>query len=51
MGAGTNAKVFIQMYGLNGKTDELPLKNKSDTFERNTVRIKIWHFVFCKLSI
>ncbi|CAF4587849.1 unnamed protein product [Rotaria sp. Silwood1] len=35
-GAGTDAQVFIQIYGLNGKTEEIILKNKSDTFERNT---------------
>jgi hypothetical protein len=39
-GAGTDAKVFIQMYGLNGKTEEIFLKNKSDTFERKSVGIK-----------
>jgi len=38
-GAGTDAKVFIQMYGLNGKTEELPLKSKSDTFEQKAVGI------------
>ena len=37
-GAGTDAKVFIQMYGLNGKTEELILKSKSDSFEKNAVR-------------
>jgi hypothetical protein len=26
------------MYGLNGKTEEIVLKNKSDTFEQNKVR-------------
>ncbi|CAM2710921.1 unnamed protein product [Rotaria socialis] len=35
--AGTDAKVFLQMYGLNGKTEEIVLKNKSDTFERKAV--------------
>jgi len=39
LGAGTDAKVFIQMYGLNGKTEEIVLKSKSDTFERKAVRI------------
>jgi hypothetical protein len=40
LGAGTDAKVFIQMYGLHGKTEEVVLKSKSDTFERKAVRIK-----------
>jgi hypothetical protein len=40
-GAGTDAKVFIQMYGLNGKTDELVLANKSNTFEQKSVRMKL----------
>ncbi len=39
LGAGTDAKVFIQMYGLHGKTEEIVLKSKSDTFERKAVRI------------
>jgi hypothetical protein len=37
LGAGTDAKVFIQMYGLDGKTEEIALKNKSDSFERKMV--------------
>ncbi|CAF0768261.1 unnamed protein product, partial [Didymodactylos carnosus] len=36
-GAGTDASVFIQIYGVNGKTDEIKLGNKSDTFERKKV--------------
>ncbi|CAF1287745.1 unnamed protein product [Rotaria sordida] len=36
-GARTDADVFIQMYGLNGKTEEIILKNKSDLFERKSV--------------
>ncbi|CAF0982480.1 unnamed protein product [Didymodactylos carnosus] len=35
--AGTDASVFIQIYGVNGKTEELKLGNKSDTFERKKV--------------
>ncbi|CAL1540467.1 unnamed protein product [Lymnaea stagnalis] len=31
--AGTDAKVFIQMYGNKGKTEEIELRNKSDNFE------------------
>uniref|UniRef100_H2ZAW7 PLAT domain-containing protein n=1 Tax=Ciona savignyi TaxID=51511 RepID=H2ZAW7_CIOSA len=31
--AGTDANVFIQVYGENGKSDELPLDNETDNFE------------------
>jgi lipoxygenase homology domain-containing protein 1 len=37
--AGTDANVFIQMYGLNGKTEKTFLKSKSDAFERNKVAL------------
>lgn len=33
-GAGTNANVFLVMYGENGKSDQFDLRNKSDNFER-----------------
>lgn len=36
-GAGTDANVFIQMYGVNGKTDEIKLRNKTDNFEKAAV--------------
>ena len=36
-GAGTDAKVFVQIYGLDKKTEEIPIRNKSDNFERNQV--------------
>lgn len=36
-GAGTNANVFLVMYGENGKSDQLDLRNKSDNFERGQV--------------
>ncbi|CAF3698383.1 unnamed protein product [Rotaria sp. Silwood1] len=36
-GAGTDAKVFIQIYGLYGRTEEIPLKSKSDSFERKSI--------------
>lgn len=39
MFAGTNAKVFIQMYGENGKSEVIILKSRSNNFERNTVEI------------
>ncbi|CAD5121003.1 DgyrCDS9547 [Dimorphilus gyrociliatus] len=35
MGGGTDANVFLQMYGESGKTEEIPLRNKTDNFERN----------------
>lgn len=36
-GAGTDANVFIQFYGLDGKTEEYPLKSNSNNFERGKV--------------
>lgn len=36
-GAGTDANVFLQMYGENGKTEELQLRNKTDNFEKAAV--------------
>ena len=33
-GAGTDANVFIQMYGENGKSEEYPLRNRTDNFEQ-----------------
>ncbi|XP_061586231.1 lipoxygenase homology domain-containing protein 1 [Cololabis saira] len=39
MFAGTNAKVFIQIYGDNGKTEVITLQSRSNNFERNTVEI------------
>ena len=35
--AGTNANVFMVLYGDKGKTDEIELRNKTDNFERNQV--------------
>lgn len=32
--AGTDANVFIQMYGEDGKTEEYKLRNRTDNFER-----------------
>ena len=31
---GTNADVFVQLYGSEGKSEVLNLNNKSDNFER-----------------
>lgn len=36
-GAGTNANVFLVIYGENGKSDQFDLRNKSDNFERGQV--------------
>ena len=33
-GAGTNANVFLVMYGEKGKSDQFNLRNRSDNFER-----------------
>ena len=33
-GAGTDANVFIQMYGEDGKTEEYKLRNRTDNFEK-----------------
>ncbi|CAF3434075.1 unnamed protein product, partial [Rotaria sp. Silwood2] len=37
VGAGTDAKIFIQIYGLYGKTEEILLKSKSVSFERKSI--------------
>jgi len=39
MFAGTNAKVFIQIYGDKGKTELIMLESRSNNFERNTTEI------------
>ncbi|KAL8614278.1 hypothetical protein ACOMHN_007616 [Nucella lapillus] len=36
-GAGTDANVFLQMYGVDGKTEEVKLRNKTDNFEKSAV--------------
>lgn len=36
-GAGTDANVFIQMYGEDGKTEEHQLRNRTDNFEKGEV--------------
>lgn len=33
-GAGTDAQVFLQIYGQKGKSDEIKLENNSDSFEQ-----------------
>ncbi|XP_062867638.1 lipoxygenase homology domain-containing protein 1-like [Trichomycterus rosablanca] len=56
-GAGTDAQIFIQVYGEKGKSDEMKLESKSDSFEQaqcdkfmvempdiGTIRkLRIWH--------
>ncbi|CAF1135774.1 unnamed protein product [Rotaria sordida] len=37
VGASTNVKVFIQIYGLHGRTEEILLKNEFDSFERKSI--------------
>ncbi|XP_041854417.1 lipoxygenase homology domain-containing protein 1 isoform X1 [Melanotaenia boesemani] len=39
MFAGTNAKVFIQIYGDKGKTEVITLESRSNNYERNTTEI------------
>lgn len=33
-GAGTDAQVFLQIYGEKGKSDEIKLESNSDSFEQ-----------------
>nr|XP_016847361.1 PREDICTED: lipoxygenase homology domain-containing protein 1-like [Anolis carolinensis] len=56
-GAGTDAPIFLQIYGDKGKSDEMKLDNKSDNFEAGQTdkfmielpdfgilyKIRIWH--------
>ena len=35
--AGTDANVFIQFYGIEGKSEEYQLRNNSDNFEKGKV--------------
>uniref|UniRef100_I3JKU2 Lipoxygenase homology PLAT domains 1 n=1 Tax=Oreochromis niloticus TaxID=8128 RepID=I3JKU2_ORENI len=56
-GAGTDAQVFLQIYGEKGKSDEMKLENNSDSFEQGQVdkfmiempdigrllKLRIWH--------
>ena len=45
--AGTNARVFIQIYGDKGKTEVLKLKSRSNNFEKKTTEIfKVWMNLF-----
>ncbi|XP_054600445.2 lipoxygenase homology domain-containing protein 1 [Nothobranchius furzeri] len=56
-GAGTDAQVFLQIYGEKGKSDEIKLENNSDSFEQGQIdkfmiempdmgkllKLRIWH--------
>uniref|UniRef100_A0A8C1CGY2 Lipoxygenase homology domains 1a n=1 Tax=Cyprinus carpio carpio TaxID=630221 RepID=A0A8C1CGY2_CYPCA len=56
-GAGTDAQVFVQVYGETGKSDEMKLESKSDSFEQGQCdkfiiempdfgkirKLRIWH--------
>ncbi|XP_059213530.1 lipoxygenase homology domain-containing protein 1 [Centropristis striata] len=56
-GAGTDAQVFLQIYGEKGKSDEIRLENNSDSFEQaqldkfmielpdmgRLLKVRIWH--------
>ncbi|XP_076613401.1 lipoxygenase homology domain-containing protein 1 [Chaetodon auriga] len=56
-GAGTDAQVFLQIYGEKGKSDEIKLENNSDSFEQaqldkfmiempdigRPLKLRIWH--------
>lgn len=39
MFAGTNAKVFVQIYGDKGKTEVIALESRSNNYERNSTEI------------
>lgn len=55
--AGTDANVFFCLYGNKGKSDDVPLENRSDTFERGETdefkvetadvgkpyKLRVWH--------
>ena len=48
LGAGTDAEVFIELYGVNGtKSDKIFLRNKSDNFERGQVNSLKKYFIAC----
>ena len=37
LNGGTDANVMIQLYGEDGKSETIQLRNKTDNFERNAV--------------
>uniref|UniRef100_A0A3B3CLJ0 Lipoxygenase homology PLAT domains 1b n=1 Tax=Oryzias melastigma TaxID=30732 RepID=A0A3B3CLJ0_ORYME len=52
MFAGTNADVFIQIYGDKGKTEVITLQSRSNNYERNTIEIfKLQEDVFIVTAV
>ena len=49
-GSGTDADVFIQIYGVDGKSEEYPLRNNSSNFERAKVGKKL-HLLLFNLNL
>ena len=49
-GAGTDANVFIEMYGSEGAVGKTRLENSADNFERNHVSINMIVLVDCAFS-
>lgn len=48
---GTNANVFIQIYGDTGKTELITLKSRSNNFERGTTEIfKVCVYFACLVN-
>ena len=48
-GGGTDANVFIQMYGEDGKTEEYKLRNRTDNFEQGeTDKFKVTMTLHCR---
>lgn len=51
-GAGTDAQVFLQIFGEKGKSDEIKLENNSDSFEQAQLdRFMVSRRVPPKLSV
>ena len=49
-GAGTDANVFMTLYGDKGKTDEVQLGNATDNFEQGQLdKLKVCHCFFLVL--
>ena len=49
-GAGTDANVFMTLYGDKGKTDEVPLGNATDNFEQGELdKFKVCQIVLSLL--
>ncbi len=49
-GAGTDANVFLQMYGEYGKSETFQLRNRTDNFEQNQMdKFKVKGICLCIL--